>query len=292
MTTYSIDQFSEITGLSKYILRTWENRYDFLSPDRTKTKIRIYNDHMVIRALNTSYLLKNGYKISKVAKLSDSHLSHLIYNIKNNDSSTKQSFYIHEMITSALQFDSEKFNATYKEGVAELGILSFYKEVVLNTLHKIGILWQTDRIAPSQEHFLSEHIKQKIAVESEKNSDKKNSKKNWLLFLLENEFHEIGLLFAKYLLIEKGDNVIYLGQNVSNQSLIDVTKKVKIDHTLLFSTSNSSKKHIGNTLTFLASNLKDINHVIVSNEVDQSNISDQKNINVINELADFIDLYL
>ena len=51
MTKYSIDQFSGITGITKFVLRTWENRYGYLKAERTETNIRVYNDHMVVRAL-------------------------------------------------------------------------------------------------------------------------------------------------------------------------------------------------------------------------------------------------
>ena len=41
MSTYSINQI-EITGITKFVLRTWENRYGFLKPERSDTNIRIY----------------------------------------------------------------------------------------------------------------------------------------------------------------------------------------------------------------------------------------------------------
>ena len=71
MTKYSIDQFSGITGITKFVLRTWENRYGYLKAERTNTNIRVYTDDMVVRALNTNYLLNNGFKISKIVTLSD-----------------------------------------------------------------------------------------------------------------------------------------------------------------------------------------------------------------------------
>ena len=60
MTKYSIDQFSQITGITKFVLRTWENRYGFLKAQRTDTKIRFYTDELLVRALNCNYLLENG----------------------------------------------------------------------------------------------------------------------------------------------------------------------------------------------------------------------------------------
>ena len=55
MTKYTIDQFSQITGITKFVLRTWENRYGFKA-ERTDTKIRFYTDELLVRALNSNYL--------------------------------------------------------------------------------------------------------------------------------------------------------------------------------------------------------------------------------------------
>ena len=53
MTSYNIDQFSKITNIPKLNLRTWENRYSYLIPPRTATNIRIYNDDLLVRGINT-----------------------------------------------------------------------------------------------------------------------------------------------------------------------------------------------------------------------------------------------
>ena len=53
-------------------------------------------------------------------------------------------------------------------------------------------------------------------------------KESWLLFLPENEFHEIGLIFAKFLLIKNGYEVIYLGANVPYGSLLQLAEKRKL----------------------------------------------------------------
>ena len=74
MAQYSIEQFSQITGIPKINLRTWENRYDFLLPKRTETNIRIYNDELLVKGINTQFLLANNFKISHVSKMSEKEI--------------------------------------------------------------------------------------------------------------------------------------------------------------------------------------------------------------------------
>ena len=288
MTRYSIDQFSGITGITKFVLRTWENRYGYLKAERTDTNIRVYTDEMVVRALNTNYLLNNGYKISKIASLSDSDVFEAVQEIKIKSNSGNEEFYINEIIVSALTFNSVKFHTVYTEGVEEFGLLTFYKEVILNTMHKIGILWLTNRVAPSQEHFLSEHIKQKIAVATDSNFSKNNTGESWLLFLPEGEFHEIGLLFAKFLLIQNGYNVIFLGPNVPYGSLVQVSQNVKIDNTLLFCVANTTKNNIDFTIKYLESNFKNTSHYIISNNLSLDAALTKTDVKLFTELDHFV----
>ena len=288
MTRYSIDQFSGITGITKFVLRTWENRYGYLKADRTDTNIRVYTDEMVVRALNTNYLLNNGFKISKIVSLTDQQVFEEVEVIKLKDKSTNAEYYINEIIVSALTFNSVKFDTVYNEGVQEFGLLAFYKEVILQTMHKIGILWLTNRVAPSQEHFLSEHIKQKIAVATDSKFSKNNTGPSWLLFLPEGEFHEIGLLFAKFLLVQHGYNVIFLGPNVPYGSLVQVSQNIKIDNTLLFCVANTTKNNLDFTIKYLESNFKNTSHYIISNNLSLDTTLTKTDVKVFTELDHFI----
>ena len=290
MGSYSIDQFSSITGITKFVLRTWENRYAYLKANRSETNIRIYTDDMIVRALNTNYLLENGYKISKISKMSEIELIKIIDEIKVRQIEAKESYYINQIIISTLEFSTSKFNKLFDEGILDFGILDFYKKVILTTLDRIGILWLTNRVAPSQEHFLSENIKQKLIVASDIYFKKENKKETWLLFLPENEFHEIGLLFARFLLVKNGFNVIYLGSNLPYESLNQVDEKIKIDNTLMFSVSKSSLININSTIEYLESNFQSANKYIVSTEITAKMITKKSNINILNNVNSFINI--
>ncbi len=291
MTKYSIDQFSQITGITKFVLRTWENRYGFLKAQRTDTKIRYYTDELLVRALNSNYLLENGYKISAISKLSHDEISSKVDEIKNSaEDNSIESYYIVKLIKSALDFDSNLFNSTYDKGVQELGILKFYKSVLLVAFSKIGIFWLTNRIAPSQEHFLSELVKQKIGAAADSVSRDEIKKDSWLLFLPENEFHEIGLLFAKFLLIKNGFEVVYLGANVPYGSLLELAEKKRIDNVLFFSVSNTSKSNLDFTINYLNKSFPKTKHFLVANSLDINFLTKDHDITILENLDDFVNI--
>ena len=292
MTSYTIDQFSKITNIPKLNLRTWENRYSYLIPLRTETNIRVYNDDLLVRGINTKFLLENGYKISKVSKMSDHESQIAIERIglsENKD--VKVSYYLNNFIISAINFDEYKFNRLFIKALNEFDFILFYKVIILPLLKRVGLLWVTNKMSPSQEHFLSELIKQKLYSLIDRTAVSNSVKDKWMLFLPENEFHEIGLLFAKYILSLKEYNVLYLGDNLPIDTLSGVGEKHKVDNILLFLLANYSIEMSENHLQKL-SNIFPKSKIYVVTPTKKLNIPEQKksNIILIHDLDTFIQL--
>ena len=109
MSTYSIDQFSKITGLNKILLRTWENRYGFIVPSRTETNLRLYDDNMIVKALNTKILIDNNFKISHIAKMTINQIMSMVNALKNENVVNQHDLSITKTIESGLNFDKELF---------------------------------------------------------------------------------------------------------------------------------------------------------------------------------------
>tara|TARA_Y100000739_G_scaffold224748_1_gene229637 strand:- start:683 stop:1129 length:447 start_codon:yes stop_codon:yes gene_type:complete len=104
---------------------------------------------------------------------------------------------------------------------------------------------------PSQEHFISELVKQTIVSNISSENKTPDSAQSWLVFLPEYEHHEIGLLLAKYLLKENNQKVIYLGQSVPKESLEIVRYHKKIDNILFSVVTRQSQRTIDSLIDFL-----------------------------------------
>mgnify|MGYP001170952620 CR=1 FL=1 len=293
MTEYTIDQYSKITDIPKINLRTWENRYGYLIPKRTSTNIRVYNDELLVRGLNTKLLLENGYKISKVSSMTPDEMKLAINTLKNSKNQiTKINYYLNNFIVSAINFDEHQFNILFDKALKEFEFIELYKIIILPILQKIGILWLTNQMSPSQEHFLSELIKQKMySLIDQESRNNLPSKEKWLLFLPENEFHEIGLLFAKYILVSKNYKVIYLGDNLPIKTLNGVVEKHSISHVLMFLLANYSVKMAENYIKKCQEIFKSSTICAVTNytkvKVDSSTSS---RVKLIHDLDSFIGL--
>ena len=123
-----------------------------------------------------------------------------------------------------------------------------------------------DGIPPGHEHFISNMLRQKLSTAIDSLLPAKSSSDTWLLFLPENEFHEIGLLFAQYLIRLSGRKVIYLGGNVPVQSLTAAINDTDPKNLLLFLVHHDSPKDIQQYLNKLSTSFPKIKIYIAGNE--------------------------
>ncbi|NJW55389.1 cobalamin B12-binding domain-containing protein, partial [Salinimicrobium oceani] len=107
-------------------------------------------------------------------------------------------------------------------------MLKTYVEVIHPLLNRIGLMWSADEIPPAHEHYISNLLRQQISTAIDSPPVEKAEKETWLLFLPEDEFHELGLLFSNYYLRSKGKRVIYLGANVPLSSVVHALEEVDI----------------------------------------------------------------
>ncbi|MER3316727.1 MAG: MerR family transcriptional regulator [Allomuricauda sp.] len=223
-TSFSIRDMENLSGIKAHTIRIWEKRYNLFSPERTDTNIRTYNLESLQKLLNVTLLYKNGYKISKIAKLGDKKIPSLVNEIITLKS--EKSHAINSFKLAMLNFDQSLFLNTYNELMEEKSFTQIFNDVFIPLLNELGLLWQTNTISPSHEHFISNLIKQKIYIHTEKLQFEAPTKKDevYVLFLPENEIHELGLLYINYQLALHGYKTIYLGQTMPIESLEDLLK--------------------------------------------------------------------
>lgn len=219
---FSIKDLENLTGIKAHTIRIWEKRYNLLSPQRTETNIRFYDLASFQKLLNVSYLNNNGYKISKIATLGDHKIPDIVREIaaKNN----LESHALNSFKLAMLNFDQVLFYNTYESLLKEKSFSDIFTDVFIPLLTEIGLLWQTNTITPAHEHFITTFIRQKILINTERiqSQSKHSSDRTFVLYLPDNEIHELGLLFLNYCVIEKGFHSIFLGQSVPIDSLKDL----------------------------------------------------------------------
>ena len=217
--TFSIKNLENLSGIKAHTLRIWEKRYNLLEPERTDTNIRRYSLDSLRKLLNVTLLYNHGFKISKIASLDDSEIPKLVRSIALKANSEQVS--INAFKLAMINFDYELFDTNYEEILQHHNFEYLFMNIFMPLMKELGILWQTGAISPSHEHFITNLVKQKIHLQTEylqKNKFEPNHP-IFVLFLPENEIHELGILYLNYLILSKGYRTIFLGQSLQTSSL-------------------------------------------------------------------------
>ena len=219
---FSIKDLENITGIKAHTIRIWEKRYNLLDPDRTDTNIRHYNLESLQKLLNISFLNNNGIKISKIAELKEDEIAAKVREMASRGRMTHHA--LNAFKIAMLNFDQVHFYNTYNGLLAEKTFREIFYEIFIPLLNELGMLWQTDTITPAHEHFIAVLIKQKILLNIEKlqNLEPRPPGRTFVLFLPDNEIHDIGLMFINYELRSRGFHTIFLGESVPADSLLDL----------------------------------------------------------------------
>ena len=108
---FSIKDLEHLSGIKAHTIRIWEKRYNILSPERTDTNIRTYDLENLQKILNVTFLNEHGYKISRIAKLTDVEISTMVKNVAASASVKNRA--INSFKIAMINFDQVLFNKTY-----------------------------------------------------------------------------------------------------------------------------------------------------------------------------------
>jgi DNA-binding transcriptional MerR regulator len=199
MNKFSIKDIETITGIKSHTIRVWEQRYNLLQTKRSDTNIRYYDDEDLKFLLNVSILNDSGIKISEIVKMTPIEMTQSVQKLSEVENNF--TCHIQALVKNSLELNELEFKKSLIQSVKKIGFEQTIIQVIYPFLHKVGIMWQTGMINPAQEHFATNLIKQRLilAIDSVKSIEIESPKK-FLLFLPENEYHEIALLFAYYVI--------------------------------------------------------------------------------------------
>lgn len=212
MNAFTIKDLENLSGIKAHTIRIWEQRYNFLKPQRTETNIRLYSNEELRTLLNIALLNKYGFKISHIDRMNPAEINDKILSLAHIQA--QQERIVNELIGHMIYLNLEEFEAVLDNYIMTKGIEKSITQIIFPFLERIGILWLTNHINPAQEHLVTNVIRQKLIVGIESTHSHLQLNKTALLFLPEGEHHELDLLFMYYLMKSRGVKIYYLGANV------------------------------------------------------------------------------
>jgi DNA-binding transcriptional MerR regulator len=217
--SFSIKNLEHLSGIKAHTIRIWEKRYNLFEPERTDTNIRLYNLENLQKLLNVTLLYNNGYKISKIASFSSQEITENVHKLTINKNADDWSIGLFKL--AMINFDQRLFTKTFNDLLEQFSFSEVFKNVFVPLMNELGVLWQTNSISPSHEHFITSLVKQKIHAMCEDLQQKstRRTDRRFVLFLPDNEIHELGLLYLQYEVLDNGFQCVFLGQSVPIESL-------------------------------------------------------------------------
>ena len=288
MSTYSIKDLEQLSGIKAHTLRIWEQRYHFISPKRTETNIRYYDSEDLKLILNVALLKDNGYKISKIATLGRDKLNETVLQL--TEKNWRYPDQINALLLAMIDLDEERFEEIIVSNTRKIGFEATVLNVVYPFLSKIGVLWQTDAINPAQEHFVTNLIRQKIIVALDGLSlSNQSTAKKYLFYLPEGELHELTLLFANYIVKARNNRAVYFGQNLPFDDVVNIYSITKPEYIVTVITTSPPANQVQDYVDRLATSFPQATILLSGYQVLSQDIHLADNVTVFHRIEHIID---
>ncbi len=285
---FSIKDLENFSGIKAHTIRIWEKRYRILEPDRTDSNIRFYNESELKKILNVAYLNRNGFKISKIARLSDDELTQQVVTISSAMDDSDRDFQPGKILMSAIRFSEDQFKESLMPFIKTYGIETAYPAYFYPLLEKARILWQTGSLSRAQEQFIRNTIGQLIIIEDNllKSSSGRVGPAVAMINISDN-LADNNFLFYKYVLKKRGFDIIFTGGILPSAEVFEIYKIKPFDYLVVNSKALDFTREKTAYFTNLAKSLL-IKKIIFTDSRENFDRKEENNLIVTSDPSGFI----
>ena len=227
---HGIKTVANQTGLTQFIIRAWEKRYDVVTPLRTETNRRLYSDADILRLTLLRLATEAGHSIGRIAKLPSEELLERIgtggtiaqipeiaKEVVPQETSLR--FYIASCITAVKQFEAQALESTLFAASVAFSQPVFLEKLIAPLMQEIGEQWKTGALRIAHEHLATAVVRTLLGTIYQ-GSDISASMPNLVIATPRGQLHEIGALIAATTAASQGWQVTYLGPNLPAEEIV------------------------------------------------------------------------
>lgn len=227
---YGIKTVAGQTGLTQFIIRAWEKRYDVVTPLRTETNRRLYSDADILRLTLLRLATEAGHNIGRIAKLSGEELLELIgtggavaqlprmaKEVVPQETSLR--FYIASCIAAVKQFEAQALESTLFAASVAFSQPIFLEKLITPLMQEIGEQWKAGALRIAHEHLVSAVVRTLLGNICQ-GSDISAAMPNLVIATPQGQLHEMGALIAGTTAASQGWRVTYLGPNLPAEEIV------------------------------------------------------------------------
>ena len=230
---YSIQQVSDMTGVSKQLIRKWEDRYGLVHPQRLDNGYRMYTLYEVDIIKAVTKLIEQGNSVKQATSIIQSKTFNLHEFLQQE--SPKEN--VIETILQNLEHagslaDDKRILYLLQQAHHTLGVQQLMDHIVVPYLRRIGELWCEESWGEYQEAVASQTVRDFLA---NIRREMYVSEKAPLIVgsCLTGEYHEIPMHILLVLCALKGYRTIMLGQSPAPKAIEQIVRLKNPQYVLL-----------------------------------------------------------
>jgi len=230
------------TGLKPYLIRTWEERYNAVRPQRSESNRRRYSDADIARLILLKKAVDSGHTISAVAPLSDHDLRTLVQTLDNQgywdgespprpvpdprNSGDTAAQGIEAALDAILRLDAGGLERALTQAAVEMTRPTFLQQLVMPLFTQIGALWRAGKLKIINEHMASVTVRS-VLWDMLRTIDVAATAPRILVATPVGHWHEIGAIAAALAASESGWRACYFGPNLPSEEIAYAARRLE-----------------------------------------------------------------
>lgn len=240
----SISAVERDTGLSKDVLRVWERRYGFPSPDRDGNGERLYPLPQVERLRAIKRLMDGGHRPGKLLSLSEAELDTLVSRQSRPRRPDESGDLLRDVLDLVRQHDMMGLRHRLAQLQMKQGLQEFVVETVAPLNRAVTEAWMRGNMEIFEERAYSELVQTVLRAAMNPYAQSSGQPKI-LLATFPNEVNALGLLMVEALLAPEGTPCVSLGTQAPIPEIAAAAAAFQADVVALsFSSAFSSKQAV------------------------------------------------
>jgi MerR family transcriptional regulator, light-induced transcriptional regulator len=230
---YNIQQVSDVTGVSKQLIRKWEDRYHLVSPQRLDNGYRMYTQYEVNLIKSVTKLIEQGNTVKQaveIVQLPTFEMSNFLSEEPTTSTITHE--FLDKLELAGSLADDKKILHLLQQAHHTLGVEKLITFIVVPYLKKIGELWCDQTWGEYQEAIASQTVRDFLA-NLRREMYVPESAPVIVGSCLPGEYHEIPMHILLVQCALKGYRTIMLGQSPAPKAIESIVTLKKPKYVLL-----------------------------------------------------------
>lgn len=243
---YTIKEASARSGVGIPLLRAWERRYGVVSPTRTPSGYRLYDDEAIRRLTAMRELIEQGWSAQQAAQrvraATPDELGQMVGTsfattagpiaAEQAEPTPMRDALIERLVAAARDLDVDGVEAALDDAFAAVRFERAVDDILMPALRRIGAAWEHGDVTVAGEHATSQAVLRRLATAFDA-AGAPRAHRPVLVGLGPGARHEFGALAFAIAARRAGLPVVYLGPDLPVESWVSAANEADARATVI-----------------------------------------------------------